>query len=98
MKQKYLILTCLVVLLSGCKKATNLPNDNSYPMLTVTATDRTLQTSYSATIQGSQDVDIYPQISGKITQICINEGAEIKKGQTLFVIDQVPYRAVLATA
>ena len=67
-------------------------------MLTVTATDRTLQTSYSATIQGSQDVDIYPQISGKITQICINEGAEIKKGQTLFVIDQVPYRAVLATA
>lgn len=98
MKQKYLILTCLVVLLSGCKKATNLPNDNSYPMLTVTATDRTLQTSYSATIQGSQDVDIYPQVSGKITQICINEGAEIKKGQTLFVIDQVPYRAALATA
>ena len=100
MKQKYLILACIVVLMSisGCKKSTVMPTDNTYPMMTVSNTDKTIQTSYSATIQGLQDVDIYPQVSGKITQICINEGASVKKGQTLFVIDPVPYRAALATA
>jgi len=98
MKQKYLILVSIVILMAGCKKQQGMPTDNSYPMITVTCSDKTLQTSYSATIQGFQDVDIYPQVSGKIIKICINEGAAVKKGQTLFVIDQVPYRASLATA
>lgn len=98
MKQKYLILACAIMLMSGCRKMQTMPSDNNYPTIKVTRCDKTLQTSYSATIQGTQDVDIYPQVSGKITQICINEGANVKKGQTLFVIDQVPYRAALATA
>lgn len=84
--------------LTGCKKTQTMPASNAYPMLTVTRSDKTLQTSYSATIQGSQDVDIYPQVSGKITRICINEGAKVKKGQTLFIIDQVPYIASLNEA
>ena len=45
-------------------------------MMTVTRSDKTLQTSYSATIQGTQDVDVYPQVTGKITKICINEGVQ----------------------
>src|SRR5574344_863928 len=98
MRQKYLILTCAVILLTSCKKMNMMPTDNSYPVITVNQADKILQTNYSATIQGSQDVDIYPQVSGKITKICINEGAQVKKGQTLFVIDQIPYRASLATA
>lgn len=98
MKQMFMILACTAMLMTGCKKQQVTSTDNSYPMITVTNTDKTLQTSYSATIQGAQDVDIYPQVSGKITKICINEGASVKKEQTLFVIDQVPYRAALATA
>ena len=98
MKQTYFILVCFAVLMSSCKKQMIMPSDNHYPMMTVSRTDKTLQTSYSATIQGNQDVDIYPQVSGKITKICINEGAQVRRGQTLFVIDQVPYRASLATA
>jgi membrane fusion protein (multidrug efflux system) len=98
MKQSYFIFVIGVMLLTGCKKSQTMPVSSSYPVITVSCTDKTLETSYSATIQGSQDVDVYPQVSGKITQICINEGAEVKKGQTLFVIDQVPYRAALETA
>jgi membrane fusion protein (multidrug efflux system) len=98
MKHQYLILACAIIVMSGCKKTQTMPADNSYPMMTVNNSDKTLQTSYSATIQGEQDVDIYPQVSGKISQICINEGATVRKGQTLFVIDQAPYRASLATA
>ena len=33
-----------------------------------------------------------------ITDICINEGDAVHRGQTLFVIDQVPYKAALETA
>jgi membrane fusion protein, multidrug efflux system len=98
MKQKYFILACAALLMSGCKKQQTMSTDNSYPMMTVTRCDKTLQTSYSATIQGAQDVDVYPQVSGKIMKICIGEGASVRKGQTLFVIDQVPYQAALATA
>lgn len=54
--------------------------------------------SYSASIRGSQDVDIYPQVSGTITRVCVTEGQRVKRGETLFVIDRVPYQAALRTA
>lgn len=69
-----------------------------YKTLTLSLTDKTLQSKYSATIQGKQDVSIYPQVSGLLTEVRIDEGAPVQKGQTLFVIDQVPYKAKVATA
>ena len=66
--------------------------------MAVSTADRELNTSYSATIRGQQDVDIYPQISGTLTKLCVNEGETVRKGQLLFVIDQVPYLAALRTA
>ena len=38
------------------------------------------------------------QVSGTISQLCVNEGQKVAKGQTLFIIDQVPYKAALQTA
>ena len=61
-------------------------------------TDRTIPVDYSATIRGRQDIAIYAQVSGKIAQVCINEGQRVRSGQTLFIIDQVPYKAALQTA
>ena len=43
-------------------------------------------------------MEIRPQVSGTITEICVKEGAKVHKGQVLFVIDQVPYKAALQTA
>ena len=60
--------------------------------------DKTLYQEYSATIKGKQDIAIYPQVAGAITKVAVNEGEEVKKGQTLFIIDQVPYQAALRTA
>lgn len=37
-------------------------------------------------------------MDGLITRICIGEGQKVRKGQTLFVIDQVPYKAAFAEA
>jgi membrane fusion protein (multidrug efflux system) len=61
-------------------------------------TSRKLNSVYSASIRGKQDIDIRPKVSGYITDICVKEGSMVKKGQTLFVIDQVPYEAELQTA
>ncbi len=69
-----------------------------YETMAVGAADKELLTTYSATIRGQQDVDIYPQVSGTLTKLCINEGETVRKGQLLFVIDQVPYLAALRTA
>ena len=88
----------LALSLISCKQQTATPTSADYKTLTVTTTDRTTHSSYSASIQGKQDVEIYPQVSGLITKVCIKEGASVKKGQTLFVIDQVPYKAALETA
>lgn len=66
--------------------------------MVVSTSDRLLKSDYAATVTGRQYVEIRPQVSGTITKICINEGASVKKGQLLFIIDQVPYKAALQTA
>lgn len=87
---------CLVA--SSCKEQPATMVNNEYKVLKVSATDKTLSSLYSATIRGRQDIDIYPQVSGFITQLCVEEGQVVRKGQLLFVIDQVPYQAALQTA
>ena len=37
-------------------------------------------------------------MSGTIQELCVSEGETVRAGQTLFVIDQVPYKAALNTA
>lgn len=89
---------CCLPLLAGCgAKQQDMPGEK-YKTLTVTTTNQTLQSTYPATLRGKQAVEIRPQVSGTITQICINEGDAVRRGQVLFIIDQVPYRAALETA
>ena len=82
----------------ACGQAPSAMGPGEYAVLTVATTNREIPTNYSATIRGRQDIDIYPQVSGTIWQLCVNEGQRVSKGQTLFIIDQVPYKAALQTA
>jgi membrane fusion protein (multidrug efflux system) len=81
----------------GGKKQQQVPSA-TFKTTKVGRQDVTLETKYSATIRGRQDVDIYPQVGGTLKQICVTEGQAVRQGQTLFVIDQVPYQAALNTA
>ena len=38
------------------------------------------------------------QVGGTLQKLCVTEGQKVKKGQPLFIIDQVPYQAALNTA
>ena len=98
MKNRILLLALLVPLLWGCSGEEARQPAEKYSLLTVERGNTTLHTDYAATLRGRQTVEIRPQVSGLITEIRIDEGAQVRKGQVLFVIDQVPYRAALETA
>ncbi len=66
--------------------------------ITVSKTSADLESVYPATIKGKKDVEIRPQVSGFITQVCVDEGQQVSAGQTLFVIDQVQYEAAVNQA
>lgn len=72
--------------------------DNEYAVRTISGSNTDLQTTYPATIKGVQDVEIRPKISGFITKLCVKEGQQVRKGELLFVIDNVTYAAAARQA
>lgn len=93
------IICGLTLLLSGCDSSESSSGQiQEYRVQKVNPVSRTLSTPYSATIRGRQDIDIYPQVSGTITQLLAEEGETVSKGKVLFIIDQVPYVAAVHTA
>lgn len=97
MKQGLWLLCCLTAV-TGCKQAPPAQMEAEYEVMTVSPADRMISSAYSATIRGRQDIDIYPQVGGTLTKVCVTEGQRVQNGQTLFIIDQVPYEAALQTA
>ena len=90
-------MACFMAAVS-CGQAPTAMGPAEYAVMTIATTDREIPINYSATIRGRQDIAIYPQVSGTIFELCVNEGQTVSKGQPLFIIDQVPYKAALQTA
>ena len=100
MKQTFVkaaVMACFMAVVS-CGQAPTAMGPAEYAVMTIATTDREIPINYSATIRGRQDIAIYPQVSGTIFELCVNEGQTVSKGQPLFIIDQVPYKAALQTA
>ena len=85
-------------LLAGCSEAGSTKSTKELDVMVLDTTSRELNSSYSATIRGKQDIDIRPKVSGYIPDINVREGATVHKGQTLFIIDQSTYESALQTA
>lgn len=90
----------VVSLLSSCggKKEQQAAAVVEFKTTKVAKENITLDAKYSATIRGRQDIEVYPQVAGTLQKLCVVEGQSVSKGQTLFIIDQVPYQAALNTA
>lgn len=99
-KNKMFIIAALAAVLVSCGGNQGRPNfgDNEYAVTAVKTQSTELQTSYPATIKGVQDVEIRPKVSGFITKINVQEGQAVKKGQVLFVIDNVTFEAAVRQA
>ena len=75
------------VMISSC--GIDMPKEvqTSFETMTVAKSDIELPYKFSARMKGQNDVTVTPQVSGQLIKICVAEGQQVKKGQTLFVID-----------
>lgn len=87
-------------LLTACgSKSSQMPEANKdFAVETVKTTEADLKTSYPATIKGMQDIEIRPKVAGYLTKLLVDEGATVRKGQPLFLIDSEQYQAAVNSA
>lgn len=82
----------------GNKQQGGLNMVKDYAVVSVQPSSSELKSTYPAIIKGKQDIEIRPKVAGFITQLCVDEGSVVRKGQTLFVIDPVQYQAAVKVA
>lgn len=70
----------------------------SLPVITISQSSQETFVDYPASIEGAADLEIRPQVSGTIDRIYVNEGQLVNKGQLLFQISPLPFRAQLNNA
>ena len=68
------------------------------PVITVTQMPATTYQDFAASLQGTNDIEIRPQVDGYLDKIYVDEGAYVRKGQVLFHINDRPYLEQLNTA
>lgn len=66
--------------------------------LTLVPSSSEVESSFPASIKGRTDIAIRPQVSGFITKVNVDEGQHVRKGQTLFTLDQVQFQAAVDQA
>ena len=100
-----LLLTGLIlsVVFYACNSSsgTSLPAQampQALPVITLSNQLATTYQEFSASLEGTKDIEIRPQVDGYIDKIFADEGAQVKKGQTLFLINDRPYREQLNNA
>lgn len=86
------ILKTSVLLLVAVSMATcgvDMPKEKqtSFETMTVDTTNIEVPVKFSAKMKGQSDVTIMPQVSGQLMKIYVTEGQQVRRGQTLFVID-----------
>ena len=84
---KWSLMLGVVAGLVSCGIDAPKETQSSFETMTVKKSDIELPYKFSARMKGQNDVTVTPQVSGQLTRICVTEGQQVKKGQTLFVID-----------
>ncbi len=69
-----------------------------YAVMAVSPQATTMYKEYPTVLTGQQTVEIRPKIAGYIEQILVDEGAEVKKGQLLFRLNDKDLQAVVRSA
>jgi membrane fusion protein, multidrug efflux system len=93
-----LVMSCMI---TGCSKG---PQEKSQArsaevtVITVEAKDVPVSGEYVAQTQSSRLVNIQARVSGFLDRRVYTEGAMVKEGDTLFLMDQKPFKAQLDQA
>ncbi|GAB4125074.1 MAG: efflux RND transporter periplasmic adaptor subunit [Raineya sp.] len=88
---------CLLIFSCSGRQEENTEQLN-LPVFRLTAQSASIENFYVADIQAIKNVEIRNMISGFLEQIYVDEGKKVAKGQMLFKINDLQYKAELATA
>lgn len=95
---KFTFLAILFVFVSCGRNNAPEQYGQNFDLMKIEAKNISLNSTYSASIRGRQDIKIIPRVDGYLTDILIKEGSKVREGQTLFVLDQVSFKAALQAA
>lgn len=88
MNNKLVILSIAALSLTACKKeAPKQGGAKPYPVVSVEAKNIVGYQTFPATIQGRVNNDVRAKIQGYITQVLVDEGQYVTKGQPLFRLE-----------
>jgi len=99
MKSIYLALIALALYSCSPKPQTAVaPPPPSLPVATIISGTETTYQEYPASVEGTVNVEVRPQVSGSLDKVFVDEGAFVNAGQPIFKINDQPYRAQLNNA
>jgi membrane fusion protein (multidrug efflux system) len=90
----------MVIAATGCQKQDSTRSEGKQgpvevTVITVTPTDTPVTFEYIAQVQSSRQVNIQARVNGFLEKRAYTEGSIVKEGQTLFLMDQKPFKAQL---
>jgi membrane fusion protein (multidrug efflux system) len=103
-RNQFLFIWGLIVAIAlyACNSSAGAPGMQqgppALPVVTLQQSSATTYQEFTASLEGSQDIEIRPQVDGYLDKILVDEGAYVKKGQALFQINTRPYQEQLNTA
>ena len=101
MKSIYLALVVLTLYSCSPKPqgpGAGAPPPPALPVAAIVSGNDTTYQEYPASVEGTVNVEIRPQVSGTLDKVFVDEGAFVSAGQPIFKINEQPYRAALNNA
>lgn len=98
---KHLALVFAIAILYGCSHPPQQQQQAappSLPVMEVKSGNSTTYQEYPASIEGTVNVEVRPQVSGTLDKVFVDEGAYVHAGQPIFKINELPYRSALNNA
>ncbi|WP_316804401.1 efflux RND transporter periplasmic adaptor subunit [Pedobacter nototheniae] len=92
----------LSIIFAGCsskqEQSAAAPPPPSLPVASIVSGNQTTYQDYPASIEGTDNVEVRPQVSGTLDKVFVDEGALVSAGQPIFKINEQPYRAAYNNA
>lgn len=90
----FLLAVPLIFILSSCeKKIVQVVNPLEVSVTEVLQQDVRIESEFTGQTFGQSDIQINPRVDGMILKLGFKEGSLVNKGQMLYQIDPLPYKA-----
>jgi membrane fusion protein (multidrug efflux system) len=97
-----LLAAALAALLAGCQQANSQPHGSMQPpavsVVTVAPQSVAATFEYVGQTAGSREVEVRARVAGIVLKRNYHEGATVKEGQSMFIVDPAPFEVAAARA